>query len=371
MKFSFELAEPEDDPALRRLLANTPMPGRITVAFEREPDFYKGCTTLGPFWQVIIARHTDSQEIAGVMCRAVRSHFINGAPIDLGYIGGIRVAEKYRGLWLLQRGLTYFRELHTDNRTPAYWGAISDENEISRGLLVDRRRRSFPTTHEVARIYTLGIILRVPRKPLPFDGQIQGGSVSVLPEIIEFLQRYGAERQFFPVYSEADFLGGEIVRGFNIQDFFVARRNGAIVGILGLWDQGGFKQSVVRGYDRSLRLMRPIYNLGARLIGAQPLPALGEHIHSAYASFICVANDDPEVFAALLRAVYNLAAQRGYASLMLGLALNDPLLPIARQYTHISYNSRIYIGFWEDMDKKYNLFKKLDEGVPYFEIAAL
>lgn len=371
MNFSFELARPEDDPALRRLLADTPMPGRITVAFEREPDYLKGCSTMGPFWQVIIARHTASQEIAGVMCRAVRPHFMNGEPKDLGYIGGIRVAEKYRGLWLLQRGLTYFQELHTDNRAPAYWGAISDENEISRGVLVERRRRSFPITHQVARIYTLGVILRVPRKPLTFDGQIQTGSVSILPEIIDFLQRYGAGRQFFPVYSETDFLGGEITRDFNIQDFIVARRGGAIVGVLGLWDQVGYKQSVVRGYDRSLRLLRPFYNLGAHVLGAQPLPALGEHIHSAYASFICVANDDPEVFAVLLRAVYNLAAKRRYAYLMLGLALNDPLLPVARRYAHIAYHSRVYIGFWEDGDINEALFGKLDERVPYFEIAAL
>jgi hypothetical protein len=326
---------------------------------------------MGPFWQVIIARHTASQEIAGVICRAVRPHFINGESKNLGYIGGIRVAEKYRGLWLLQRGLTYFQELHTDNRAPAYWGAISEENEISRGVLVERRRRSFPTTREVARIYTLGIILRKPRKPLPFDGQVQPGSACTLPEIVAFLQRHGAQRQFFPVYSEMDFLGGEIARDFDIHDFLVARRDGAIVGVLGLWDQSSYKQSVVRGYDRSLRILRPFYNLGACVIGAQPLPALGEHIHSAYASFICVANDDADVFSVLLRAVYNLAAERRYAYLMLGLALNDPLLPVARQYAHITYHSRIYIGFWENVDKNDNFFEKLDERIPYFEIAAL
>ena len=268
MKFSFELAQASDDLALRKLLAESPMPGRITVAFEREPNYFTGCSTMGPFWQTIIFRHTASQEIAGVLCRAVRSHFINGSPQDLGYVGQIRIAEKYRSLWLLHRGLSFFRELHADGRTPAYLGAISAENRISRGVLVDRRRRNFPSTQEIARIYTLGIILRKPKKALPLDGEIEYGSPETLPEIITFLQEHGAQRQFFPRYSAADFTEGEIVRDFDIRDFIVARRDGKIIGVLGLWDQSGYKQSVVQEYDRSLRLVKPFYNLGAPHTGS-------------------------------------------------------------------------------------------------------
>ncbi|MBC8333707.1 MAG: hypothetical protein ISR59_11275 [Anaerolineales bacterium] len=369
MKFSFELAQPSDDPALRKLLAESPMPGRITVAFEREPNYFMGCSTMGPFWQTIIFRHTPSQEIAGVLCRAVRSHFINGKPQDLGYVGQIRIAEKYRSLWLLHRGLSFFRELHADGRTPTYLGVISAENRISRGILVERRRRNFPSAQEIARIYTLGIILRNPMKALPFDGKIERGSSETLPEIVIFLQEHGTQRQFFPVYSAADFTEGEVVRDFDIRDFIVARRDGQIIGVLGLWDQSGYKQSVVREYDRSLRLVKPFYNLGARLLGAQPLPNQREHIHSAYASFICIANDDANVFAVLLRAVYNLAAERRYAYLMLGLTTTDSLLPLARKYPHIDYHSQLYLGSWENEND--GLGQKLDNRIPYIEIATL
>jgi len=324
---------------------------------------------MGSFWQVVIARHKTSGEIAGVLCRAVRSHYINGTSHYLGYVGQIRIAEKYRGLWILQQGLSFFRDLHNDGRAPAYWGVISAENRVPRGILVDRRRRNFPSAREVARIYTLGIILRKPLRPLPFDGQIEFGSSETLPEIVAFLQKQGAQRQFFPVYSVKDFEGMGVTRGFDIRDFIVARRDGAIVGVLGLWDQGGYKQSIVRKYDRSLQILKPFYNMGARLLRAQPLPNLGEHIHSTYASFICVANNEIDVFAALLRAVYNLAAKRHYAYLMLGLTTNDPLLPAARKYAHIDYHSQLYLGSWEsEFD---GLGHKLDDRVPYIEISTL
>ncbi len=372
MDFTFELAGPEDDPALRRLLASSAMPGRINVTFEREPNYFLGCGTMGHFWQVIIARHNASGEIAGIMCRGIRPHFINGQPQDLGYIGQIRIAEKYRGLWLLHRGLDYFRQLNSDGRVKAYWGVISDENAIARGVLVERRRKRFPAAHEIARIYTLGVILRKPLSPLPFAGSIERGTAQTLPEIVAFLRQHGAEKQFFPAYEASDFgPGGATTLGFDPGDFLVARRDGEIAGVIGLWDQADYKQTVVQSYDRSLNLVRPFYNLGARLLSAQPLPGPGEHIHSAYASFICVAGNDTQIFRPLLREVYNLAAERRYAHLMLGLTENDPLLPVAREYPHIAYHSRLYLGYWEETPGASDLYTQLDGRTPYIEIAAL
>ena len=391
MDFTFELASPQDDPALRQLLANSAMPGRITVTFEREPNYFLGCGTMGHFWQVVIARHQPSGELAGVLCRGVRPYFVNGQPTDLGYIGQIRIAEKYRSLWLLQRGLGYFRSLHADGRALAYWGVISDENAIARGVLVERRRGSFPTAHQLARIYTLGIILRAGAYSRPlkhagpaFPGQIERGSPQTLPEIVAFLRREGARKQLFPAYALEDFdtandpKGGGSTYAFNVNDFLVARQQGQIVGVVGLWDQASFKQTVVQAYDRSLRLLRPFYNLGARLLGAQPLPGTGQHIHSAYASFICIegqaAHDLTETgaaaWAALLQAVCRLAAERRYAHLMLGLAEGDPLLPIARQYPHIAYHSQLYLGYWTEPGQA-GLYSQLDGRIPYTEIAML
>jgi len=106
----------------------------------------------------------------------------------------------------------------------------------------------------------------------------------------------------------------------------------------------------------------------ARLSGASPLPQVGDHIRSAYASFICAADNDPDIFRVLLRHVYNLAARRGYAYLMVGLAACDPLLPVARRYRHIAYRSRLYTVCWQDGG---NFHERLDGRVPYVEVAAL
>ncbi len=82
-----------------------------------------------------------------------------------------------------------------------------------------------------------------------------------------------------------------------------------------------------------------------------------------------IANNDADVFAALLRAVYNLAAERRYAYLMLGLTTADPLLAVARKYLHIDYHSQLYLGSWETEND--GLGQALDARVPYIEIATL
>ncbi len=372
MEFSFNLAGPADDPDIRRLLAHSAMPGALTVTFEREPDYFLGTGTMGPFCQVVLARHQPDGELAGMLVRAVRPFFINGQVEDMGYVGQIRVADHFRGSWLLTRGLPFFRSLHTDGRAKVYYGVISDENQVARGVLVDHRRRSFPQVHHAANIVTLGIILRRPQALPGSSYRVESGSPEVAQEVAEFLQHQGASRQFFPVYTAQDLAGRDspVLHGFDIHDLFIARNpRGRIAGVVGLWDQSGYKQTVVQAYRGSLRWLRPFYNLGARVLGAQPLPAPGEHIHSVYASLICtIEEDSQQIFRLLLRQVVNLAAERRYAHLMLGLTDSDPLLQVAREYPHITYRSQLYLGYW---DEGTGFFERLDGRIPYIEIATL
>jgi hypothetical protein len=227
----------------------------------------------------------------------------------------------------------------------------------------------------IARIHTLGIILRRPhplaervRKPKgALD--ISAGSPATLAEIVSFLRTHGANKQFYPAYDVSDFYPASLTtRGFQIEDFAVARKGAEIVGLVGLWDQSGYKQTRVQSYSKTLTRLRPLYNLFARILGVQPLPGVGQHIHSAYASFICVRDNDPLVFRTLLGHIYRLAAKRGYAHLMVGLSARDPLLPVARQFPHIAYHSTLYLAAWQAID---TLCDRLDGRVPYVEIAAL
>jgi hypothetical protein len=374
--YTFDEATPADDADMRRLLAASPVPGSVALTYEREPDYFLGCGTMGPFYQVGVCRHVPDGQLAGLSCRATRPMFVNGQIEEVGYLGQLRIAPEHQGRGVLSGAFRTLRKWHTDGRVAGYITTIIADNHVAEGVLVQRPRRHFPAYRPLAQVYSLALALarrpwlrRRGHTPETAGVRISRGSDALLGEIVAFLNRCGAARQFFPAYSEADFRDSPLTLDFDARDFVLARRDGAIVGVLGLWDQSRYKQTVVHDYRPTLRMLRPAYNLAAGLLGAQALPQPGEHLRYAYASFCCVDDDDPAVFAVLLWQVYQMAAARGYAYLLLGLTDADPLLAVARRYPHLSYESRLYTVDWPDDPP--GLYDRLDGRIPYIELAAL
>lgn len=367
MQFRVDLATAGDDAAIRGLYRSQPMPGRISVAFEREPDFSLGCRVTGEDCQIVVARTCDDGEIAGVACRSGRQVYLNGCEQRIGYLGQLRIDERFRGRWLVSRGFGLLKQLHDCDPLPAYLVSIVDGNQEATGVLVRNRRKIFPSFHAVADFRTLAVSAGGYKPALARDASIAGANARQLGEVAAFLRSCGARRQFFPVWTEEK-LRGLTELGLRIEDLRIMRRNGEIVGVAGLWDQSSYKQTVVHGYSGWMRAAAPIYNLSAPWLGRAALPRPGEKLRSAYAAFICVADDDEDVFAALLRELYNLARFRGFEYLLIGLDARDPLLPVAREYAHVAYPSRLYLAEWPDGGLVY---EQLDRRPAYVDIAAL
>ena len=367
-EFSFGLATRDDDAAIRRLLAENPVPGEVTVTYEREPDYFLACGTMGRFWQVGVARHIPTGRIAGLACRSTRPMFVNGRVEEVGYLSQLRVDNQFRGRWLLAFGMRFAQELHQDGRVSGYVTTIIENNDLARGVLVDRPRDHHPTYREIGRLETIAIPLRRRRRLQPGPYEVTRGSRYDLAEIVGFLRDQGRYKQFFLAYDAADFEDGLSLPGFNLGDFFIARRDGRVVGLVGLWDQSAFKQTVVREYSRKLKFGRPVYNAASLIAGGRPLPGRGKAIHHIYASFICIEDNSPEVFSVLLQHLYNESATRRYAYLSVGLDSRDPLLPVVKSYPHISYPARLYTVCFDETGE---FHAKLDTRIPYVEIASL
>jgi hypothetical protein len=252
--------------------------------------------------------------------------------------------------------------VHRADPLPVYLASIVDGNDDATGILVRRPRRGFPEFREAARYVTLA--LRVPRaksrwrrpsgRPSP-SGRLSSGQPS-LEEVAMFLRRQGPRRQLSSVWT-ADALNRLAAYGLTSEDILVARRgDGTIAGVIALWDQSAYKQSVIRGYSGWLRVASPL------------LPRPGTELRSAYASLICIANDDPAVFASLLRDIYARTAERGFDYLLVGLDARDPLIDVARAYPHFAYPSRLYLAAWPNGGPSH---EPLDARPAYLDIATL
>ena len=364
-RFVFETAGPNHDEALRRLFAENDMEGEMQISFRREPSFFHATELQGRLCQVIAARDQATGEIIGAGTRAVRQGYVNGELRDLGYLADLRLDKRYRSGLLVGRAYRYLRRLHQDGLAPIYFTVIAEKNRLALATIASGRA-GIPRYRDLGRILTPAVNLLKRKRPVTHDCKIVRGSAELLPGIVSCLNRNHRRRQFAPYYEVGHFSAGP--RGFKVDDFYVALRNDTIVGVLGKWDQSGFKQTVVTAYHGKLRLLHPVLNFTSALAGGPTYPPAGARVRFFFASFIAIDDDDVDVFAGLLRALYNDHIAAGYDYFLLGLHERDPLRAVLKEFRLTPFSARLFAVHFADGAA---LFERLNGAVPYVEIAAL
>jgi hypothetical protein len=367
--FSVELATPEDDSAIKKLLEDNPVPGDISISYERSPSYFDGCGLLGEKSQTLVARHLPSGELAGLAYRSIRRLYFNGEVKAVGYLGHLRVDSQFRSRWIVSEGFRQLKKLHSDKCTDGYITTIVDNNSEAEGILVKRPRPHYPKYQGIGQLNTLAISPK-PLRIKNYKGvSFRNAERKDLKKIVRLLRDCGSHKQFFPCLKEEDFIEGSLsLRGLDITDFVVAELDGTILGALALWDQSQFKQPVVRGFSRAFRNKRYLYNLYCNVKGTKAIPSIGEMLSLVYIAFVCIVDNDLTIYEQLLRKASSVAHEKGYGRIMVGHSETDPLLTVARQFDHLNYSSRIYTVSW---DEERSFHEQLDGRICHIEIATL
>jgi hypothetical protein len=375
-RYQFERAIPDDDADLRQILAATPMDGRISVGFRREPSWFAGAAVDGRFRQVIACRDQQTGRVIGFGCRSIRDVYINGRPGQVGYLSSLRLLPAHRNIGLVARGFAAFRELHDDGRVPYYLTTIATGNRTALNVLTSGRA-GLPTYHPAGEYHTVAITLpRRRRRTKAITLSVRPASAQDLPAVLDLLATSGPRRQFFPRLTADDFLSPEgAMSGLSLDNVLLAEREGRLIGTFAGWDQSSYRQSVVHAYHGSLRWLRPFYNAWTLLTGQPGLPRPGTPFRYLMGAIPVVAGDDEDVFAAMLQALRQHAARSGanahgghWSHLLLGLHQSDPLLRVAQRLRAATYVTRLFLVSWPDADQAR---LALDGRVPYLEAGSL
>lgn len=367
-----ELADPTCDRDLRKIYSENEMEGNIAVSFQREPSYFHASSVQAPFTQVCVARDKENNKIMAVVSRAVRTGFINGEPQNVGYLADLRLDPKYRGSFTLPRGYQFVEKLHKDGMANIYFAVITEGNHRALNTLTANRPR-VPQFKDLGRLLSPAINLLRPKPPLSGDFEIINGSKEILPDILNCLNRNMSRRQFAPNFKDEHFLDvpwneSKWLRDFDVHDFYVARRSGRVIGIVGKWDQSAYKQTVVTRYSGMLRYLRPLFNFAGSLLGFARYPDPGLPLKYFYASFIAIDNDDVFVLRSLLRRIYNDHVGSSYNYFLVGLHELDPLVSALSDFRLTPFTARIFaVCFQDDVET----FHQLDGRVPHVELALL
>jgi ribosomal protein S18 acetylase RimI-like enzyme len=350
--YDLRLAAPADDPEIRALLRASAFAGDVRLSLEREPDSALGGSIEGDVHHTVVARHRGTGALAGIASRAVRSAFVNGRVARIGYLGQLRIDERFRRRRaLLDAGFALCRRLSSHDGASIHLASVVADNNAAQRLLA-RRTSEWPTFEPIDTLVSLAIAVNQRlRVRLPTEIQLTCGTTPFVAEIASCVNRHGSRAQFFPCWTSADLSSPSRCRGLAIDDFVVASTAGRVVGCAACWDQRAFKQVVVRGYAPVLGRWRRAINMFSSLTGAPALPEVGAQLPFAYVSHFAV---DPEVDAnaitiALVDAVCRRARSKGLEYVVLGLpARGTELGAVKRAFRHRAYESVLYVGYWPE-----------------------
>lgn len=366
-RYRFALADPSQDDALQKRMAEDVMRGTIAVSFRRAPSFFAGSALQGSTTQVITCTDTQSGRLVGLGTRATLSTYINGKMCDTGYLCDLRGDSRVRGGTLLARGYRYLQNLHREQPIPLYYTMVLDGNESVLSLLTSGRA-GLPHYRALGKFSTPAIILAGKRK-YSFDPDIELSQCSVteLDEVVAFVNRIYRNYQFAPVLTVEDFNNGRLA-GLSAEDITVARMANRIVGVTACWDQSRVRQIHIEQYSSVLRFLRPSYNLLAGLLSYKPLPAAGNSLACFYLCMMAVENEDKVVFRHLLEHIYSQRRHGHWQLFFAGLHERHPLRSVLSAFRSIPAAGNLFAVHWPE-DKR--AFEELDQRVPHIEAGAL
>lgn len=321
---TYRLAMPKDDATLRTLLQDNGMEGSVVMAMTREPSFFAGMDYFGEDWAVIAE---EGAAVVGMYQCSRQNIFINGKVTTVGYLGGLRVAPSYRSrLFVLKEGYKSVIQYSPDSTISDWYTSIASDNHVARRVL-EAGLKGMPTYHFLGELVTLA--MPVARQQSLKLWQL--ASPDDYRSLCDFYNAQACQYQLAPVLSP------ELLVKINLP-LYVYRQGDTIQAVMGLWNQQAFKQVIAKRYAYPLNLLRPIYNIFAKVSKRVTLPANNEVFDQTFLAFLAV-KDQGNLVALIADALSYCQSQ----VMTLALDSNHPVLPIITQkFAAFPYQTRLY-----------------------------
>ncbi len=359
----FRKAVDHDDEALKTALRDNAMDSWVRLSFEREPSYFDGEALMGPSSYTVIAcdRHQAEMMVGMYSCTFLPVH-INGVVARLGYLGGLRVNPQYRHkIRILKGGFASMPALIPKlGNLPFWFTSIASENVLARRVL-ETGLKGMPIYQAVGEVETLAINTQQGR----LSGLLQQATHADIPTLVAFFNQQAARYQFSPVLTEQWLLDLSGDNGLRLADFWLLKNGAQLCGCLAIWDQRAFKQTVARGYQFPINVLRGAYNVFAGITGRVRLPAVGEQLAQVFLAFVVVDNLTDSV--AVVREGLARARDKGAEVAVLGLSVANPLTALLKQ----SLKPSVYRTIIETVILSDGVAPTLDGRPPQPEVAVL
>lgn len=345
--FEVRSACPEDNPALQALFGIPQPSSGLQMAFERAPDYFASAAVMYQQSHLLVVTRRQDNALAAVFNLGLRRVFLNGSAQSLRYGADMRVAPDFQGGRVLLYANRATKALIGDGW---YLSVILEDNQRSRSSF-EGGRAGLPDYRHVGRITTY-TVTSSRRPPQAFAPSVRVATAADIPAMNSFVDAMADFYQFLPCYDFKGLLNGDpFFAGLQPQDFLLVGEGGALRGIVGLWNQKTLKQTRVVSYSRSLKVLRPLWNLWSSWTGGLHLPAVGDSFDYLSLHSPLTRPDDLPAFSALMHAAWEETRRRGVRAMTLTLADTDPRQAVMSRFRSLPLHANQYTVAFDNADQ--------------------
>jgi GNAT superfamily N-acetyltransferase len=332
----------DEGPQLLAINRACPIEANLTFFFDRAPDFFAWPDAVFDEHEYLGVYSGD--ELIGYGLCGTSEGWVGDEWGPWVYGGDLRVLPGWRGAGLAKRIIFEFIDRLPPGRRVAFM-LVKDGNEAATELIQPRRWAVPRFVHRVLCKFEAANLLLLRRPGKPKRCQVRRATEADLEPIAALMSRTLAGRLFAPrVTAERLARDARRIPGLGVDRYFLAERDGKLLGVLAAWDEGPLRRTTLLGYDLGGKALRAAYRGAALLLrGAAPLPDVGESFRSLTATRVAIADRAPYVLEDLLRAVVNEHVGQGYHMLHVGFAGDDPLRVALKPFLVQSFCSQIYL----------------------------
>lgn len=339
----------------------------LSLYFDRKPDIFKMAEIkYNPAKYIGFFKEN---KLLGFGLIGFYKAYVNGQPTRAFHFTDLYVSEsmRYKGFFYKASEL-FFKEAFNNSM----WGySIVLHGNKNAESHIARQHKNYPFIPPSKIIGTLDVrnIIITFRKKECETYSVRNATPDDSDVIVALLREEFSKRLFAPYIDKKIFLENLSKRpDFNIKNYYVAERNGEIVGICAAWDCFSFKQSKVLQYGWQFYYTKKLYSLLSWLFKFPPLPKKGEAFKDVYITDYAVKGRDPLILRALLIKVYNKYRKLNYNTVIFGSYDGDSLFNALKGFFNQPVKSHIVASSYDK-----SLLKSTTEecSKPYIDVALL
>lgn len=336
MKNPVILATPEDGEEMLHLIEAQSAKGKFELLYTRRPNAFLSFLQENPQTRIGMIRNPADHKIAAQFIVSPGKYYLNGAPVKVGYVNGVRKAMGYRGA-LNWKGMSDFvKAMDCDLYTCSF---LAENQDIMR--MFTKKRACFPKLFFLCD-YTTYIIN--PRSIKPIDSATEYDFRRMEEKdgqrVLNFLAQEGSRYQLAPVVDAIeDFYC--LQKG----DCYLLEKDGELKAFGALWNQSSYKQYIAIRYSGYMKVLS-CFPQASALLGYVPIPPLGMPLNFPMLSLFYAKKNNPIYYRIFLSLIAG-EIKKKYTMFLIGMTAEHPNKHIYQRIKSFHLQSAVYYVNYE------------------------